>query len=260
MELQGKVAIVTGSATGIGAATATLLAQKGCNVVVNYTRSEAEAKETASACAAAGAEAHLCRADVSEDGDCRRLAAAAMERWGRLDVLVNNAGTTKFADPGDLEALDLEDFQRIHAVNVVGPYQMTRAVAPHMRDAGAGAIVNVSSIAGVMGLGSSIAYASSKGALNTMTLFLARTLAPEIRVNAVCPGFVQTRWMRDGLGADYDKRLAGYEAMAPLGTATTAEEVAKSILFFLADADHVTGEILILDSGLHLGGAPLKAR
>ncbi len=260
MELKGKVAVVTGSATGIGAATATLLAEKGCNVVINYTRSEAEAKETASACAAAGAEAHLCRADVSDDGDCRRLAGAAMERWGRLDVLVNNAGTTKFADHKDLEALDLDDFQRIHAVNVVGAYQMTRAVATHMREAGAGAIVNVSSIAGVLGMGSSIAYASSKGALNTLTLSLARALAPEIRVNAICPGFVQTRWLRDGLGADYDDRLAGYEAMAPLGTATTAQEVAKSILFFIADADHITGELLMLDSGFHLGAAPLKAR
>jgi 3-oxoacyl-[acyl-carrier protein] reductase len=260
LELHGKVAVVTGSATGIGAATATLLAEKGCNVVVNYTRSEKEAKETATACAAAGAEAHLCRADVSDDGDCRRLVGAALERWGRLDVLVNNAGATKFADPRNLDALDFDDFQRVHAVNLVGAYQMIRAAAPHMREAGAGAIVNVSSIAGVMGVGSSIAYATSKGALNTLTLCLARTLAPEIRVNAVCPGFVQTRWMREGLGEKYEQRLARFEEMVPLGSATTAEQVAKSIVFFIADADHVTGEFLIMDSGLHLGHAPLKAR
>ena len=261
MELAERVAIVTGSATGIGAATARLLASKGCNVVVNYTRSEAEATETAGACEALGVETVLCRADVSDDGDCRRMCAAAVDKWGRLDVLVNNAGTTKFASFDDLDALGAEDFQQVYAVNVIGPYQMVRAAAPHMKEAGQGAVVNVSSIAGIMGLGSSMAYSASKGALNTLTLCLAQSLGPEIRVNAVCPGFVQSRWLRGGWGPEvYEQRKAAYEGATTLGTTTTPEEVAKSIVFFVEGADHVTGEVLIIDGGLHLNAAPLTAR
>lgn len=261
MEIDGAVAIVTGSATGIGAATARLLASKGCNLVVNYRRSEREAEETVAACEAAGAEALTCRADVADDGDCRRLAAAAVERWGRVDALVNNAGVTKYVAFEDLEGLSAEDFQRLYAVNVIGAYQMTRAVAPHMTAAGQGAIVNVSSITGVMGVGSSIAYAASKGALNTMTLALARALAPEIRVNAVCPGFVQTRWTIEGAGLEaYEKQKAHHESHTPLKLAGTPEEIAKAVVFFVEGADHVTGEILIVDAGWHLGGAGLVAR
>ncbi len=261
MDIHGGVVIVTGSATGVGAACAKLLASKGCNVVINYTKSEAEARETQAACEAMGVETLLVQADVANDADCRRMAEAAIERWGRIDGLINNAGATKFVNHADLEGLTAEDFQRIYAVNVIGPYQMTRAVAPQMKAQGRGAIVNISSIAGVMGIGSSIAYAASKGALNTMTLSLARALGPEIRVNAICPGFIQGRWLRSGLGdAAYEAALQAQERTTPLRRAGTPEDMAQAAVWFIEGADLVTGELLIVDAGAHLGAAPLIAR
>lgn len=255
MDIAGKSAVVTGSATGVGAATARLMAARGCNVVVNYTKSESEAGETAAACVEAGVDAVAVRADVSDDADCRRLADAAIERFGRIDVLVCSAGVTKPVPLADLDGLSAADFQRIYAVNTIGPFQMARAVAPHMRTAGAGAIVNVSSTAGVFGSGSSIAYAASKGALNTLTKSLARALAPEIRVNAVCPGFVQGRWMRDILGEEgYAAHVARWRETSPLRKATTPEEVAGVILSFIEGPDLVTGQVLVADAGASLGG------
>ena len=192
LDLKGKAAIVTGSATGIGAAVAVGLARRGAGVLVNYTKSEAEARATAELVREVGAHVIIVQGDVARDEDCRKLAAAAMDAWGRIDILVNNAGTTKFAAHGDLDALSAEDFANIYSVNVIGPFQMIRACSKALKASGAGAVVNVSSVAGVAGVGSSVAYAASKGALNTMTLSLARALGPEIRVNAICPGFVAT--------------------------------------------------------------------
>jgi 3-oxoacyl-[acyl-carrier protein] reductase len=194
----------------------------------------------------------LCRDDVSSDDDCRRMVAAAAERWGRLDVLVNSAGTTKFVPHSNLDGLDAEDFQRIYAVNTIGPFQMARAAAPHMRSAGAGAIVNVSSGAGIYGRGSSIAYGASKGALNNLTLALARVLAPEIRVNAVCPTLVDTRWMRTLMGEDYEKRIAATRAKVPLHKVCSPEDVAETILWLVAGAGTMTGELILMDGGQHL--------
>jgi 3-oxoacyl-[acyl-carrier protein] reductase len=261
MELAGKSAVVTGSATGICAATARALAARGCNVVINYTKSEAEANETAAACRTEGAQALVVQGDVAQDADCRRLTDAAVQEWGRLDILVNNAGITRFARFEDLDALSAEDFMALYAVNVIGAYQASRAAAPHMRAAGEGAIVNVSSVAGLMAVGSSIAYAASKGALNSLTLCLAKALAPEIRVNAVCPSFVATRWFVEGRGQDVFERIKAHqETTTPLRVAGTPEMVAKSILYLIADADLTTGEFVILDAGSHLGMAPAKAR
>ena len=261
MDVKGGVTIVTGSATGVGAACAELLASKGCNVVINYTRSLDDAKATQAACEAAGVETLLVKADVSDDSQCRAMAAATMERWGRIDGLINNAGRTKFANHRDLDALSAEDFLDIYAVNVVGAYQMARAVAPHMQAAGRGAIVNISSVAGVMGGGSSIAYAASKGALNTMTLSLARALGPEIRVNTVCPGFIQGRWLRGGMGDEaYEAAVQRQATATPLHRAGTPEDMAAATVWLLEGADHVTGEILMVDAGSHLGVAPLTAR
>ena len=199
MKLTGNVAIVTGSAAGVGAATARLFATKGWNVVVNYSRSEDDAKATQAACEAEGVETLMVKADISDDSECRRLVEETIDKWGRVDALVNNAGTTKYVAHDDLEGLTTEDFERIFRVNVFGVYQMTRAVTPHMKAAGQGAVVNISSIAGVYGQGSSVAYAASKGAVNTMTYSLARALAPEIRVNASCPGFITGRWQEAGM-------------------------------------------------------------
>jgi 3-oxoacyl-[acyl-carrier protein] reductase len=261
MNLKGAVTIVTGSASGIGAASARMLAAKGSNVVINYTKSEASAKAVAAECEAKGVETLLCRANVADDADCRRMVAETVAKWGRVDGLINNAGTTKFVLHPDLDGLDAADFLAIYRVNVVGPFQMSRAVAPHMKKQGRGAIVNISSVAGVIGVGSSIAYATSKGALNTLTLSLARVLGPEIRVNTVCPGFVAGSWLRDGMGAErYDATKAHLEATTPLRRAGTPEAMAEVAVWFLEGGEHVTGEILMVDSGNHLGAAPLKAR
>lgn len=261
MELNNAVCIVTGSATGIGAAAAIALAKKGCRTVINYTKSEAEARETARQCEALGAETLLVQANVAEDADCRRMAEATLAKWGRIDALVNNAGTTKVAfDHSDLNALQATDFQNVYAVNVIGAFQMVRAVEPAMRKQGAGAVVNISSVAGVMGVGTSVAYAASKGALNTMTLSLARALGPVIRVNAVCPGFVETRWLQQALGPRYEAQKARVVGNNPLQKVSTPEDIAKAIVFLIEGSDLVTGEFIIVDGGAHLGAAPLKAR
>jgi 3-oxoacyl-[acyl-carrier protein] reductase len=251
-----KTAIVTGSATGVGAATALALARRGYDVLINYSRSEAEAKQTQVACREAGADTLLLRGDVALDADCRQLAHAALRRWQRLDALVNNAGITSFDGAANWDALDAATFQDIVGVNAVGTFQMVRACAAGLK-ANGGAIVNVSSIAGALGIGSSLAYIASKGAVNAMTLHLARAMAPQVRVNAVCPGLITSRWFVDGIGqAGYEKVLAGYERATPLGRACTPEDVAEAVLWLIDGARTVTGELILLDSGMHLGGAP----
>ena len=256
-----KSAIVTGSATGVGAATALALARKGYNVVINYTKSEREAKESEHACREAGADTLCMRADVAEDADCRSLVDATIARWKRLDALVNNAGITTFAGGGSWDALDAPTFQRIFAVNALGTFQMVRASLPHLK-AARGSIVNISSTAGALGVGSSVPYIASKGAINSMTLHLARVLSPDVRVNAVCPGMITTRWFVDGIGKEaYDKFKAHYEANTPLATACNAEDVADAVVWLVDSARTTTGELIMLDSGMHLGmfGRPQKA-
>lgn len=261
MDIEGGVAIVTGSSSGVGAACARQLAEKGCHLVINYASNADGAAAVAGECAELGVDTEIVQADVSSDADCQRLVQAAKDRWGRLDVLVNNAGTTKFCEHSDLDGLDKQDFQDIYAVNTIGPYQMARAAAPMMRQGGRGSIVNVASIAGIMGVGSSIAYAASKGALVTLGLSLARVLGPEIRVNTVCPGFIAGDWLREGMGAErYDRTKAFLESQTPLQLTTTPETVAEAIVYFAAGADVVTGETLILDGGHHLQQMPLSRR
>lgn len=245
-----RTAIVTGSSSGVGAACVAQLANKGWNVVINYSRSEAAAREVAKSCESAGAEVLVCKANVAEDDDCRRLVDATLERFGRLDALVNNAGTTKFVDHADLDGLDKDDFLHIYSVNTVGAYQMVRAAEPHLRAAGRAAVVNVASIAGVKGVGSSIAYAASKGALITMTKSLARVMGPEVRVNAVCPGFIQGDWLRQGMGeARYDRSKAYLEKATPLQMTATPDTVAETIIQLIEGASLVTGEAILLDGG-----------
>ena len=266
MAKTNKVAIVTGSATGLGAACALDLAGRGYNVAINYTKSKKEADETYAAVKAKGVEAILVQADMGQDDDCKKLAAETLKAWGRIDGLVNNAGTTKFQAQGDLDGVTAEDFDRILRVNVTGPYMMTRAVYPTMKkqweDAQErGSVVNISSIAGVMGVGTSIPYACSKGALNTLTLSLARQLAPAVKVNTVCPGFIQTRWLLGALGQEnYDKMKMAQEQTTPLRQAGTPEQMAEAVIFFLTSATNITGEFLIVDAGTHLGSLPMKGR
>ena len=248
-----KTVIVTGSATGVGAATALAFARKGYDIVINYTKSEREAKESERACREAGADTLCVRADVAVDADCRSLVDATTARWKRLDALVNNAGITTFVGGGSWDALDAETFQRIFAVNALGTFQMVRASLPHLK-AARGSIVNISSTAGALGVGSSVPYIASKGAINSMTLHLARVLSPDVRVNAVCPGMITTRWFVDGLGREaYEKTKAHYEASTPLATACNAEDVADAVVWLVESARTTTGELLMLDSGMHLG-------
>ena len=250
-----KIAIVTGSATGVGAATALALAARGYDLLINYSKSVAEAEAAAAACRDAGADTLLMRGDVAEDADCRAMAQAAVERWGHIDALVNNAGVTSFAGAANWDAIDAETFQRVVGVNALGTFQMIRACAPQLK-AAQGAIVNVSSIAGALGIGSSVAYIASKGAVNSMTLYFARAMAPQVRVNAVCPGLITTRWFADGLGQEgFEKVKALYESNAPLGRACAPEDVAEAVVWLVDGARTVTGELLLLDGGMHLGAA-----
>ena len=253
-DLKGKAAIVTGSSSGIGASVALGLAKRGASVVINFSKSAKEAEEVADAVKKTGAPVRVVQGNVAADADCRKMAAAAMEAFGRIDILVNNAGTTKFAGHRDLDALSAEDFANIYAVNVIGAFQMIRACAEGLRAHGDGAVVNVSSIAGIEGLGSSVAYAASKGALNTMTLSLARALAPEIRVNAVCPGLVATPWFTERFGAEaFGHVKANYAKTAVLGRVADGDEIAKSVIFLASpDARNITGETLLSDGGFRL--------
>jgi 3-oxoacyl-[acyl-carrier protein] reductase len=258
MSKDGLCVIVTGSASGLGAATAAILAKDGARIVVNYASSQKEAEETADLCRSAGGQVVVVQGDVSRDEDCRQIAAAAAP-WGRLDVLINNAGTTKHVPHDNMDGLSAEDFQRIFGVNTIGPFQMVRA-ARSLLEAGAQAsgrastVVNVSSVAGISGVGSSVAYAASKGALNTMTLSLARALAPLIRVNTVCPGYIDTPWFTKGRGVDGAAKVRdSVIAKVPLKRASTAEDVAALVCFLAtSQSSNMTGEIVRMDAGAHL--------
>jgi 3-oxoacyl-[acyl-carrier protein] reductase len=247
------VAIITGGSRGVGQATALLLASKGWNITVTCTSSIKDAESVVGMCQDLGVEALAVAADVSDNHACINTVEQTVEKWGRIDCLVNNAGTTKFAfNHGDLDALDADDFLHIYKVNVVGPFQMVKACRQYLVLSVRPSVINVSSIAGIKGIGSSMAYAASKGALNTMTLSMARNLGP-IRVNAVCPGFIQGEWLRKGLGGDnYDAALANVENTTPLGLAVTADQVAESIYNMLALSTVATGETILLDGGFHL--------
>lgn len=255
--MDSRVCVVTGSSSGIGAATARLFAERGWHVVINYSRESCPAEAVAEDCLklgqAAGAEVLVVKADVSQDADCRALAAAVEARFGRCDVLVNNAGTTKFVAPRHLDGLEAEDFQRIYAVNVVGAFQMVRAFRPLLERHPPTAVVNMSSIASVTGMGSSIAYAASKGALNTLTQALARALGPGIRVNGIAPGLVETPWLQNGMGAErYAAAVQGYKARAALAEIIQPEDVARAAWYLGVDAIKTTGELLAVDGGAKL--------
>ncbi|WP_151633431.1 SDR family NAD(P)-dependent oxidoreductase [Noviherbaspirillum aerium] len=245
-----KVAVVTGSSSGIGAATVRRFAKNGYNVVINFSRNAEPARAVADDCQAFGAEVLLYKANVADDADCRALASAVEEKWGRCDALVNNAGTTKFVAAANLEGLNAQDFQDIYAVNVIGAYQMIRAFAPLMkRNPGAG-IVNVSSVASVSGIGSSVAYMASKGALNAMTFGLARALAPEVRINAVGPGMVETPWLQNGLGPErYEAIRQTYIKSTPMSATIAPEDVADACFWLCDGARKTTGEFILIDSG-----------
>src|ERR1700742_4222202 len=258
MSKDGLCVVITGSASGLGAATAKSLAKGGARIGINYASSQKEAEQAPDLCRTAAAEVVVVQGDVSRDEDCKNIVAAAAP-WGRLDALINNAGTTKHMAHANLDGLSAEDFQRLFGVNTIGPFQMIRA-ARALLEAGANAsggpsaVVNVSLVAGISGVGSSVAYAASKGALNTITYSLARALAPLIRVNTVCPGYIDTPWFTKGRGEEGAKAVRdAVVAKVPLKVASTAEDIAQLVCFLASPASsNMTGEFVRMDAGMHL--------
>jgi 3-oxoacyl-[acyl-carrier protein] reductase len=255
MAATAPVALVTGSATGIGAACAREFARHGWSVGVCHLddATRADAQAVAADCQAAGAQVLVQPLDVTRDADCRCVAAALQGRWGRIDALVNCAGTTRFIAHAALDALDADEFRRTYEVNLIGAHQMIRACAAALQASDAGAVVNISSLGGVVGSGSSIAYAASKGALNTMTLALARALAPKVRVNAIAPGFVAGGLPSRVLDRDrHDAAVAQQTQASVLQRVSQPDEVAALAYFLVAQAPGITGDVILLDNGLHL--------
>jgi 3-oxoacyl-[acyl-carrier protein] reductase len=261
LELKGRAAIVTGSSSddGIGSECAKILASRGCNVVVNYATNKAGAEKVVALCKEAGGDAIAVRGDVSKDDDCKALVQACLDKWGRLDVLVNNAATTKPIPHRRMDLLDGAEFERIFAVNVIGNYQMTRAAAPHLKASGDAAIVNISSVGAMRAGGSSMAYTASKAALNNLTMSTARALAPEVRVNALCPGGMLGAWTRKILTEEqYQERIDASKTEYPLHRGITTRDVAVAALFLVEGATTMTGECIRMDCGQHLGSTSNK--
>ena len=252
MALEDKVSLITGASRGVGAATALQLAKAGCCVAINYNQSTNCAKSVAARCRDAGGEVILVQGDVAEDAACRSMVQQAVEAFGGLDILINNAGTTRFIDFPDLDAVTDEDWGRIFAVNLKGPFQMARAAREALAAGEGGVIVNTASIAGMVGAGSSIPYCASKAALINLTLSLARTLGPAIRVNAVAPGFIEGEWLQRGLGEAYEQVKETKVAGSVLGAVSTPDDVAKGILAMVTAAK-TTGHTLVIDGGDTIG-------
>jgi len=244
--LQRKVALVTGSGTGIGRACALRFAELGYDVVVNYSRSEAEALETLKGVEAAGAKGLLLQCNIGDDAAVRKMMAIIEEKLGGLDVLVNNAAMTHFIQHADLEAMSEEKWDQILQVNLKGTFFCMRAAVPLLKKRPGANIVSVSSVAGITGDGSCLAYAASKGAVNTLTKALARALAPELRVNAVCPGPVDSRWLRAVMT---EERLYERTASYPLQRPAKPEDIADAVIYLATGTTLTTGQCLVVDGG-----------
>ena len=244
MRMQGKVALITGSVTGIGKAIAVAYAREGATVVLNYTKSQREAEAAFGELSELGARALLFRADVAKDDEVRRMVQSTVDELGRLDVLVNNAGITRFIPMSDLDAVTDEAWEVIFGVNVKGQFLCARAVAPVMKRLGTGFIINIASVAGVTGQGSSIPYAASKAAVISLTKSLARVLGPEIRVNAIAPGFIPTRW-----NVGRENQHEGIISQTPLGRLALPEDIAGVAVALATDANFLTGQVIVVDGG-----------
>ena len=253
MNIEGKAAVVTGASRGVGRATALALAKGGCSVLINYSRSREEAERTAAEVRALGVKAICFPGDVADDRVCRKMMDAAAQAFGRLDILVNNAGTTRFIAHADLEDVRDEDWYRILGVNLKGPFQCVRAARKYLEASGAGLVINVASIAGMIGTGSSIPYCASKAALINMTTSLARALAPIIRVNAVAPGFIAGHWTQEGLGPNYEAVKKATEERAALGKVCQPEDVADAILSLITGSELITGQTIVCEGGYLIG-------
>ncbi|QDT42161.1 3-oxoacyl-[acyl-carrier-protein] reductase FabG [Gimesia alba] len=243
---ENHVALITGSATGVGRACALRFAEEGFDIVVNYSRSKEEALETKSLVEAEGVNALLIQCDVSDDGAVKQMIGQVESEWGRLDVLVNNAGTTEFIEHKDLDALSEEIWDRLLGVNLKGPFFCIRAAAHLLRESEFGSVVNVSSTAGIDGRGSSVAYCASKGGLNTITKSLARALGPEIRVNSVCPGPIDSRWLKRVMT---DEQLAEMTADYPIPRPSLPDDIADTVVYLSLGTTLTTGQLLVVDGG-----------
>jgi len=243
-----KAALVTGAATGIGAAAVRALARAGYDVAVNYSSSEKAARETAAEAEKLGAKTLLVRCDVSDEKAVRAMLESVKKTFGRLDVLVNNAGTTAPWKPRDLETLSLEEWDRVFAVNVRGLFQVTRAAVPLLREA-KGCIVNTASIVGLRPGPQPLPYAASKAAVVNLTKTLAWNLGPEIRVNAVAPGWMEGDWMKRMLKDKYEDLMGKRAKATPLKRVVTAEDVAETMMSLIESNRFVTGEIIVIDGG-----------
>ncbi len=256
--MNSMVAIVTGGGTGVGRETSLGLARLGYKLAVVYSRSQAESLQTVAEIQAIGSEAIAFPADVADDAACKKLVQATLAQLGRIDVLINCAGTTNFVPFHELDAVTDELWLRLYQVNVVGAFHCARAVREPMLAAGGGQIINVSSVAAQLGQGSSIPYCCTKAALDNLTVSLARTLAPTIRVNGIAPGFIDGRWTRNGLGERYDEVKATYERNLPLGCVCTPKDIADGILSLINGSRLVTGQTLTVDAGMMITGFQLK--
>jgi 3-oxoacyl-[acyl-carrier protein] reductase len=241
--------LVTGASTGIGRSAAIALANNGYDVVINYNRSEEAAKITAREAQAAGAKALLHRCDVSDDSGVRAMLAATEKEFGRLDVLINNAGTTVDVEPKNLEGMRIEDWNRVFNVNVLGLFLVTRAAVPLLKKSPNGCIVNTCSIAGLRPSAQPLPYAASKAAVANLTKTLANALGPQIRVNAVAPGWIEGDWMKRTLADNYEGLMARRAKYTPLKRCCTEDDVADSMLSLILHNRFVTGEIVIVDGG-----------
>jgi 3-oxoacyl-[acyl-carrier protein] reductase len=239
-----KAALVTGGGTGVGRSVTLQLAERGYHVAINYSRSQDDAETTANEAREHGVRAVTIACDVADDTAVRGMIERCRQEFGRLDVVVNNAGTTHFVQHTDLEAMTEDKWDRILGVNLKGPFFVSRAAIPLLRASGAGSIVNVASVAGVAGSGSSIAYAASKGGLITLTKSLAKAFAPDIRVNAVCPGVIISRWLEG-----HEDMVEAALKITPLKRASTTDDIADVVTFLACDAGMMTGQALIVDGG-----------
>lgn len=253
MEVQGKVALVTGASRGVGRATSLALARLGCAVAINYSVSRDEAEEVAQEVREMGGRAISVQADVSNDAAVKAMMDSVIDEYDRLDVLVNNAGTTSFIRHDDLDSVTDEVWDRILGVNVKGTFNCIRAARPHLEASGSAEVVNVASVAGVAAIGSSVPYCASKAALINLGVSLARALGPTLRINTVAPGFIEGTWLERGLGEAYKPTIEANERRAVLGKVCTPEDVAAAILALITGSDMVTGQTIVCDGGMLIG-------
>ncbi len=249
MNSNRPVALVTGASTGIGRSAALALARNGYDVIVNFSRSEEAARNTARHAEASGARALVYRCDVSDDARVHAMLDEVKEKLGRLDVLINNAGVTIAVEPKNLEGVTVKDWNRLFAVNVLGLFLVTRAAVPMLKQSSNGCIVNTCSIAGLRPSAQALPYAASKAAVANLTKTLANALGPEIRVNAVAPGWIEGDWMKKMLGDNYEGLMARRARYTPLKRCCTPDDVAETMMSLIINNRFVTGEVIIVDGG-----------